>query len=137
VELKQTAFRLDGVFKPIADNLKRFIMNNEIYLRCYAKKEDSHWVAVCIDLSLAAQADSCKEAISKLESMINTYVNEALTIHKEYKNQMLSRKAPLSQILYYYKALCIQQLNKLIHKSTSGNADNKRVFCEHYPIQTA
>ncbi|MDP3009918.1 MAG: hypothetical protein Q8N30_12730, partial [Methylococcales bacterium] len=45
-------------------------MNTETRLRCYAKKEQSYWVAVCIDLSLAAQADSMKEAIQKLESMI-------------------------------------------------------------------
>ncbi len=28
-----------------------------LVLRCYAKKEGDQWVAVCIDLSLAAQAD--------------------------------------------------------------------------------
>lgn len=78
-------------------------MNNK--LRCYAKKEGSDWVAVCIDLSLAAQAESPQLAKEKLESMITTYVNEALNEHKEYAVQLLSRKAPLSQRLFYYKTL--------------------------------
>lgn len=78
-------------------------MNNK--LRCYAKKEGSDWVAVCIDLSLAAQAESPQLAKEKLESMITTYVNEALNEHKEYAAQLLSRKAPLWQRLFYYKTL--------------------------------
>lgn len=76
-------------------------MNKQKILRCYAKKEQSYWVAVCIDLSLAAQADSKQEAIEKLESMIKTYVDEAYTIHKDYANQLLTRKAPLLQRLTF------------------------------------
>jgi hypothetical protein len=91
-------------------------------------------VAVCIDLSLAAQADSMKEAIQKLESMIDTYVNEALSIHKDYAHQLLTRKAPLSQMLTYYHALCFSYLSKLCHKS-NGDDNHDRVFCENYPIQ--
>jgi predicted RNase H-like HicB family nuclease len=110
-------------------------MNNQRILRCYAKKEQSHWVAVCIDLSLAAQADSPKEAIEKLEAMIKTYVDEALTIHKDYADQLLTRKAPLSQLITYYHALCLGYLNKICHKS-NNNDDSERAFFENYPIQT-
>lgn len=110
-------------------------MNNHKRLRCYAKKEQSYWVAVCIDLSLAAQADSSKEAIEKLESMIETYVDDAFTIHKDYANQLLTRKAPLSQILFYYQALCRGYLDKICHKS-NGDDNHDRVFSENYPTQT-
>lgn len=72
-----------------------------ITLRCYAKKEGNQWVAVCIDLSLAAQADSLAAAKEKLESMITTYVSEARGIHQAYAEQLLSRKAPISQRIFY------------------------------------
>ena len=104
-------------------------------LRCYAKKEQSHWVAVCIDLSLAAQADTANEAIEKLEAMIDSYINEALGIHKDYAKQLLSRKAPLSQMLSYYQAWCFSQLSKLFHRA--ANEPSNRVFSEQYPIQSA
>lgn len=68
-------------------------------LRCYIKKEGADWVAECIDLSLAAQAESPQLSKEKLESMITTYVDEALNEHKEYAQQLLSRKAPFSQQL--------------------------------------
>lgn len=71
-------------------------------LRCYAKKEQAQWVAVCIDLGLAAQADSLEQAKRKLESMVETYIQEAVTIHRQYAKQLLTRKATLSQRLEYY-----------------------------------
>jgi hypothetical protein len=112
--------------------------NKQLTLKCYAKKEEAQWVAVCIDLSLAAQADSSKEAIEKLESMMLTYVNDALNQHKEYAGQLLSRKAPLAQRLFYYQALSFYFLRKIFCKISNGNeGDNDRVFSEHYPIQTA
>lgn len=101
-------------------------------LRCYVKKENTQWVAVCIDLSLAAQANSSKEAISKLESMIQTYIEEALGKHKEYAEQLLSRKAPLSQRFFYYWSVFQQFLSKIFHYS-----NRHWVFSEPYPpIQT-
>ncbi|MEN9847680.1 MAG: hypothetical protein RL368_420 [Pseudomonadota bacterium] len=110
--------------------------NKRLTLRCYAKREGTHWVAVCIDLSLAAQASSPKEAITKLESMIQTYVKEALTQHKAYAEQLLSRKAPLSQRLYYYWVL-LRRLGCLFDKkSNDHNYNDNSVFSEDYPINT-
>jgi predicted RNase H-like HicB family nuclease len=40
------------------------------YLRCYIKREDKHWVAICIDLGLAAQAGTLQEAKDKLYSIL-------------------------------------------------------------------
>jgi hypothetical protein len=89
-------------------------------LRCYAKQEGTQWIAVCIDLGLAAQADSLDHAKRKLESMINTYIQEALTIHREYANQLLSRKAPLSQQLAYYGIKLRHNLGRLFHRQNSA-----------------
>jgi hypothetical protein len=112
------------------------MMNNkQLTLRCYARKEDNHWVAVCIDLSLATQADSSKEAIEKLESMMLTYVHDALNKHKNYADQLLSRKAPLSQRLFYYRALFTYLLRKVCCQISNNNGSSDLVFSEHYPIQ--
>ena len=94
-------------------------------LRCYAKKEGSDWVAVCIDLSLAAQAESLQVAKEKLESMITTYVDEALNEHKEFAHQLLSRKAPFSQQLTYHKMLVFYFVTKTLHQTESNES---RVF---------
>lgn len=47
-------------------------------MRCYAEKHGALWVAVCIDLSLAAQAESLAEARRKLDAQIKDYVLDAL-----------------------------------------------------------
>ena len=70
-------------------------------LRCMAYKEDGLFVAVCIDLSLAAQANTIEEAQAKLESQIMDYIEEAIN-DAEYTEQLLSRKAPLSLIWKYH-----------------------------------
>lgn len=111
--------------------------DKQITLRAYAKKEGSHWVAVCIDLSLAAQANSSSEAINKLESMMASYVNEALNLHKDYASQLLSRKAPLSQRLTYYKILFLCKAHTFFRKNNHNNNSNGKTFSEHYPTQVA
>ncbi|CAD5977916.1 hypothetical protein PCC9214_04330 [Planktothrix tepida] len=79
-------------------------------LRCFLKQENNQWVAVCIDLNLASQADTCNEAKLKLEEMINSYVQEALTVDSDYAEQLLSRKAPFTLILEYYFAVLLENL---------------------------
>lgn len=104
-------------------------------LRCYAKKEGSDWVAVCIDLSLAAQAETQQLAKEKLESMITTYIAAALNEHQEYAHQLLSRKAPFSQFFTYYKTLLFCTLTTMFNQKE--NDKNSRVFVESYPTQLA
>ena len=81
--------------------------SRDLILRCYVKEEEGVWVAVCLDLNLAAQAESSKEARTKLESMISSYVSEALTTDAQYADQLLTRSAPLSEWAkyYYYRVL--------------------------------
>lgn len=93
---------------------------NNLLLRCFAKKEDDQWSAVCLDLCLAAQADSFEDARKKLEAHIIEYVHDALAGEDhEYADQLLNRKAPLSQWLeYYWYKLLIQmgQTKDSIHR---------------------
>lgn len=83
---------------------------NQLSFRCFSKKEEDQWVSACIDLNLAAQADTQEESRRKLESMIKTYVYEAHTVHSKYKDQLLNRKAPLSILFEYYKILFFKLL---------------------------
>lgn len=76
----------------------------DLTLRCYAEQEAPRlWVAVCIDFSLAAQGESYREARRRLESQIDAYLYDALAGEdRAFAPQLLSRKAPLKQILKYH-----------------------------------
>ncbi len=87
--------------------------SRDLILRCYVKQEEGAWVAVCLDLNLAAQADSQKEVREKLEAMISTYVNEALTTDAQYADQLLTRRSPWPEWAKYY---CYRTLDAW-HKS--------------------
>ncbi|KXS32533.1 MAG: hypothetical protein AWT59_1366 [Candidatus Gallionella acididurans] len=76
---------------------------NNLLLHCYAEKSGEQWQVFCLDLSLAAQGDSFKEARIKLDSMVESYLQDALVGEdKEYADQLLNRKAPLRQWIKYY-----------------------------------
>lgn len=72
-------------------------------LRCYAKQVDGLWVAVCIDLSLAAQDECPSTAIQKLHEQIKEYIYD-ITEGKdvEYFYTLLCRYAPIRQRIEYY-----------------------------------
>lgn len=101
--------------------------NQALTLRYYVKRGKSQWVAICIDLSLAAQANSREEAIKKLESMIHSYVEDTLGKHREYAEQLLSRKAPLSQKIFYHWSVFQQFLSKIFHYK-----NRNQIFLESY-----
>lgn len=71
-------------------------------LRCYAKKEGALFVAVCIDLCLAAQGATIEEAKANLDSQIAFYLEDVCTTEREYLEQLLNRKAPLQQRFTYH-----------------------------------
>lgn len=74
-----------------------------LLLRCYARQQGGVWVAVCIDLSLAAQADTYNEARHKLDAQIREYVEDGLVGRdRESARMLLSRKSPLSQRITYH-----------------------------------
>lgn len=76
-------------------------------LRCMAYKQDGVFLAVCLDLSLAAQADSLQGAQEALEEQIADYINEAIA-EPQYAADLLKRKAPLPLwVKYYYISLLL------------------------------
>ena len=85
-------------------------MRKPFFVRCYVKRSEDQWVAVCIDLCLATQGESLQEAKDKLESQVNDYGFEALTVDREHARALLSRKAPLQNRVEYYLIAAIQAL---------------------------
>ena len=75
----------------------------ELIVRCYAERVGDQWQALCLDLTLASQADSFEEARDKLHEMIVEYVTDAVAgedrVHAE---SLLSRRAPYRFWLKYY-----------------------------------
>lgn len=68
----------------------------QLVLRCYAERDGSQWVAVCVDLSLVSQADSFEEAKQKLDAQIRELIFDALAGEdRENAALLLTRKAPL------------------------------------------
>jgi len=98
----------------------------ELIVKCYAKQEGGMWVAVCLDFCLATQGDSLNEVKRKLEEQITFYVSEALE-DKEYGNQLLGRRAPVTQWLEYY---FIRFTNMIFNKASV-------VFDEMIPLRLA
>lgn len=84
------------------------------------------FVAACLDLSLAAQADTPHEAKEKLEYQIKDYIEEALS-DKQYAVSLLNdRKAPFSMWLKYYSF-------KLIAKFSRRKSRSAELFKESLP----
>lgn len=84
-----------------------------LILRCYANKDGDQWQIFCIDLCLAAQADSLKEAMTKMRSMISEYVYDALNGEDSaYAAQLMNRKAPFSQVATYYIYKCMHKIGQ-------------------------
>jgi hypothetical protein len=68
----------------------------DLLLRCYIERVGDQWQAFCVDLNLAAQADSLHEAKTKLDSMVRSYLIDALTGEdRAHAAMLLTRKAPL------------------------------------------
>ena len=97
---------------------------NQLLLRCYARKQGRLWSAVCIDLSLAAQADSFEAARDKLDAQIREYLHDALVGEDRGSARMLlSRKAPLEQRLTYHMIGASQKLRAFFHTASKERGE--------------
>ncbi|MBQ0795552.1 hypothetical protein [Zhongshania sp.] len=98
-------------------------------LRCYAERQGSIWVTVCIDLCLAAQADSLQEAKDKMHEQVREYLEDAFGQHSDYFEDLMFRPAPLSQILKYHFIRC----RKKMSIASASMADS--IFKERLPMR--
>lgn len=96
--------------------MKKHQLNPEkLVLRCMALQRKGYWLAMCIDLDLAVQADTAQKARELLKQQMATYVADALTIDSEHAGELLRRKAPLFYRAMYY---CFKFLNAHKRKLT-------------------
>jgi hypothetical protein len=85
-----------------------------LILRCYVEKQGSQWLAFCLDLCLASQADSLLEAKEKLQNQISEYVYDALMGEdQDFAEQLLRRRAPLVDWLKYYSYVWLSQVGAI------------------------
>ncbi|SET61939.1 DUF1902 domain-containing protein [Thorsellia anophelis] len=97
-------------------------------LRCMAYKQDSVYVAVCIDLNLATQADTIDDAIKALEAQILDFLDEAFR-EPQYTESLLNRKAPLSLVLKYFWITFVISIGK--RKGSIFTEENSKFNFKH------
>lgn len=81
---------------------RRKLHPSDLVLRCMALRKNGYWVAMCLDLDLAVQADTAEQAKSLLREQMRSYVTEAFTVDAEHTVQLLTRKAPRRYFAMYY-----------------------------------
>lgn len=75
---------------------------SDLILRCFALQRAGYWVAMCVDLDLAVQADCASDAKRLLNEQIARYVAEAYGEDESFAAQLLGRRAPLRYFAAYY-----------------------------------
>jgi len=68
--------------------------------RCMVYKEGGLWVAVCLDLCLAAQDYSSDAAVNKLNAQINDYVSDG-GINHNHECDVKTRRTPFTLWVRY------------------------------------
>lgn len=74
-----------------------------LLLRIYGERQDNQWVLMCLDFSLAVQADSLAEAQAKIKEQVQMYVRDvAVGPDQEHAEYLLRRRAPLKYWVKFY-----------------------------------
>jgi hypothetical protein len=79
-----------------------------LIIRCFAERKGDQWQAFTLEFGLAAQADTWPEVKAKLESMLISYLHDALVGEdREHAYDLLTRRAPWQMYarFYLYQAL--------------------------------
>jgi len=63
-------------------------------LACYAERHADRWSAICLDLDIAVEAGSLRQARKALEAAISDYLQDAMAAPAEERSYLLSRRAP-------------------------------------------
>jgi predicted RNase H-like HicB family nuclease len=104
----------------------------QLTIRCFAEPKHGQWQAFSLEFGLAAQADTYRAARSKLEAMIEEYLEDALGGQdREHADVLLSRKAAPSVHLYYHWKGFLMFLAGAFHKR---DCSEKRVFREPWSL---
>ena len=94
--------------------------------------DEGQWVAYCLDLNLAAQSDTFKDAKIRLEAQIRGYVADLNGVDKAHAEYLLSRRAPLNLWARYYFAKVANALSGGLSK-----LPRLKPFSEPMPLKHA
>jgi hypothetical protein len=98
------------------------------------ERRGDQWQAFSLEFGLAAQADSENDARRKLESMVNSYVYDALVGEDhEHAGLLLSRRATAAIYLRYYLARAKSRMGGL--GGGRGNNDHHLAYEKPIPLQ--
>jgi hypothetical protein len=87
-------------------------------VRVLAEHKNDQWQAFSLELGLAAQADTLPEVKYKLESMIRSYLDDALVGEdREHAYDLLFRRATWQVFAKYHWASVISHLGTLFGRS--------------------
>lgn len=93
----------------------------KLLVRCVAERvAKDQWQAFSLEFGLAAQGSTSREAQNKLESMVESYVREALTEDRDHAEYLLNRKSGWSVYLKYYRARIASSLQFNVRGSHGG-----------------
>jgi hypothetical protein len=104
------------------------MLPQDLIVRCMVRREGDVFVAVCVDLTLAAQGATLHQARERLHAQIASYIGEALTVDRKHAPALLSRKGPLLHRLAY--RFC--QLRAMLRRGRS-----LFVYSEALPLKLA
>ena len=74
-----------------------------LFVRVYGERQHDQWTLMCLDFSLAVQAETLPDAKAKLDQQIRMYLVDALVGQdREHAEDLLCRRAPLQYWLKFY-----------------------------------
>lgn len=71
-------------------------------LRCYAEGNNSGWEAFCLELDIAIQADTLKDAMDDLHGAIAIHLESVMDLPEAEREHLLYRPAPLTMRLKFF-----------------------------------
>lgn len=103
-----------------------------VSLRCFVVQRETYFVAVCLDVCLAAQDETLEGAKQKLHDQVLDYMMDAF----EEKNFDM-RPAPLEHWVTYYKLKAQQKAQHHLPKLAARLADaaGSKLFREKLPLR--
>lgn len=79
--------------------------NPLIFFRGYTKRENGRWVAVCVDLNIAAQGETYEEATQKCHELVGEYLLYVKTKYSHSIKEYIPRLSGDDIMMEYYSIL--------------------------------
>jgi len=102
-----------------------------LIIHCVAERKEGYWQAFSLEFGLAVQGDTLPDVKHRLESMLVSYVYDALVGEdREHASELLNRKATLGVYAKYYLADFRSRVERVW-----GASRDRILFSEPVPLQ--